>query len=53
MLQWSDEAEIVPDGAPGSGALITSWGLGRGENQPQASSDLAADVLLMLLVGYA
>jgi hypothetical protein len=26
-LQGSDEAEIVPDGARGSGALMTSWGL--------------------------
>jgi hypothetical protein len=51
-LQWSGEAEIVPNGALGSGALMTSWGLGRGRNQPQASGDLTADVLLMLLVGY-
>jgi hypothetical protein len=33
-LQGSGEVEIVPDGVQGSGALMTSWGLGRGGNRP-------------------
>jgi hypothetical protein len=33
-LQGSDEAEIVPVGARGSGALMTSWGLKRGGRRP-------------------
>jgi hypothetical protein len=33
-LQGSSEAEIVPDGVQGSGALMTSWGLERGGNRP-------------------
>jgi hypothetical protein len=31
MLQGSGEAEVVPDKAQGSDALITSWGLGEAE----------------------
>jgi hypothetical protein len=53
IWQGSDEAEIVPDRAQGSGALMTSWGLGRGGRRPQASGDLVADTLLSPLVGYA
>jgi hypothetical protein len=34
MLHGSSEAEIVPDRAQGSGALMTSWGLGRGRRCP-------------------
>jgi hypothetical protein len=52
-LQGSGEAEVVPDGAQGSGALMMSWGLGRGGSRPQASSNLTADTLLTLLIGYA
>jgi hypothetical protein len=52
-LQGSGKAEVVPDGAQGSGALMMSWGLGRGRSHPQASSDLTADTLLMPLIGYA
>jgi hypothetical protein len=33
-LQGSGEAEIVPDRAQGSGALMMSWGLGRGGRRP-------------------
>jgi hypothetical protein len=33
-LQGLSEAEIVPDGVQGSRALMTSWGLERGENWP-------------------
>jgi hypothetical protein len=32
--QGSGEAEIVPERAQGSGALMTSWGLGRGGRHP-------------------
>jgi hypothetical protein len=31
MLQRSGEVEIAPDRAHGSGALMTSWGLGEAE----------------------
>jgi hypothetical protein len=34
ILQGLGEAENVPDGVQGSGALMTSWGLGRGGNRP-------------------
>jgi hypothetical protein len=33
-LQGSDEAEIVPDRAQGSGTLMTSGGLRRGRSRP-------------------
>jgi hypothetical protein len=32
-LQGSGEAKIILDGAQGSSALMTSWGLGRGERR--------------------
>jgi hypothetical protein len=32
LLPRSGEAEVIPDRAQGSGALTTSWGLGRGGN---------------------
>jgi hypothetical protein len=38
-LQGSGEVEIIPDRVQGSGALMTSWGLGRGRNQPYALGD--------------
>jgi hypothetical protein len=35
MLQGSGEAEMVPDGAQGSSALMTSWGSGEAEAVPK------------------
>jgi hypothetical protein len=34
MLWGSGEEEIVPDEVQGLGALMTSWGLGRGGRHP-------------------
>jgi hypothetical protein len=34
MLEGSGEAKNAPDGLQGSGALMTSWGLGRGGRHP-------------------
>jgi hypothetical protein len=34
MLEGSGEAENAPDGLHGLGALMTSWGLGRGGRSP-------------------
>jgi hypothetical protein len=39
--------------AQGSGALMTSRGLGRGERRTRASCDIVADTLLSPLIGYA
>jgi hypothetical protein len=35
ILQGSGEAEIVPDGTQGLGALMTSWGSGEAEGIPK------------------
>jgi hypothetical protein len=40
MLPGSDEAEIVPDRAQGSGALMTSWGSGEAEGVPKPQAIL-------------
>jgi hypothetical protein len=53
MLQGLEEAKIVPDGAQGPGALMTSWGIGQDGRHPQASGYLTTDMLLTPLVGYA
>jgi hypothetical protein len=52
-LPGSGEAEVIPDRAQGSGALMTLRGLERGESRSCASGDLVADTLLSPLVGYA